>query len=96
MIRSNWTGSRLEARVLVNNLGRDRIFTPVKLAPVAPALNACRLVPAGVISASRDHGATGGGIIPTAKGRVPTPTVATTKLVAVLITETLADFRFAT
>jgi hypothetical protein len=95
VIRSNWTGSRLEARVLVNNLGRDRFFTPVKLAPVAPALNACRLVPAGVISASRDHGATGG-TIPTAKGIFPTGTVATTKLVAVRITETLADFRFAT
>jgi hypothetical protein len=54
-----------------------------------------RLMPAGVISASRDHGATGG-TIPTAKGKVPTPTVATTLLVAVRITETLADFRLAT
>ncbi len=95
MIRSNWAGSRLEARVLVNNLGRDRFFTPVKLAPVASALNACRLVPAGVISASRDHGATGG-TIPTAKGILPTGTVVTTMLVAVRITETLADLRFAT
>ena len=96
MIRSNWTGSRLEARVLVKNLGRDRFFTPVKLAPVAPASNACRLMPAGVISASRDHGATGGAI-PTAKGIVPTGIVAgTTVLVAVRITETFADFRFAT
>jgi transposase len=43
----------------------------------------------------RDHGATGG-TIPTAKGIFPTGTVATTKLVAVRITETLADFRFAT
>ena len=85
----------MEARVLVNNLGRVRFFTPVKLAPVAPALNACRLVPAGVISASRDHGTTGG-TIPTARGILPTGTVATTKLVAVRITETLADLRFTT
>ena len=95
MIRSNWTGSRLEARVLVNNLGRDRFFTPVKLAPVAPALNACRLVPAGVISASRDHGAIGG-TIPTARGILPTGTVATTKLVAVRITETMLELEFVT
>ena len=96
MIRSNWTGSRLEARVLVNNLGRDRFFTPVKLALAAPASNGCRLMPAGVISASRDHGATSGPI-PTAKGKVPTGIVAgTTVLVAVRITETLAVVRLPT
>ena len=99
--RSRRTSKQVRIKILISkpsdqlliytrsNVARSVISSSNRVSPRNP------LTCAQPISASRDHGATGG-TIPTAKGIFPTGTVATTKLVAVRITETLADFRFAT